>query len=64
MIANRHISNPSVIIEECMILRDKLLVNKNNGFEGDSKIVIDCYNKKSNISNSFPLLMKNIWKLS
>ena len=64
MIANRHISNPSVIIAECMILRDKLLVNKNNGFEGDSKIVIDCYNKKSNISNSITLLMKDIWKLS
>ena len=46
MIANRHISNPSVIIAECMILRDKLLANKNNGFECDSKIVIDCYNKK------------------
>ena len=64
MIANRHISNPSVIIAKCMILRDKLLANKNNGFEGDSKIVIDCYNKKSNISNSIMLLMKDIWKLS
>ena len=64
MIANRHISNPSVIIAECMILRDKLLANKNNGFEGDSKIVIDYYNKKSNISNSIMLLMKDIWKLS
>ena len=46
MIASRHISNSSIIIAECMILRDSVLANKNNGFEGDSKIVIDCYNKK------------------
>ena len=46
MIASRHISNSSIIIMECMILRDSVLANKNNGFEGDSKIVIDCYNKK------------------
>ena len=64
MIASKHISNSSIIIAECMILRDSVLANKNNGFEGDSKIVIDCYNKKSNISNSFPLLMKDIWKLA
>ena len=32
--------------------------------EGDSKIVIDCYNKRINIPSSIMLLMEDIWKLS
>ena len=69
MAASRHIGNASVIIAKCMALRDGMLAAKNNGFlnleiEGDSKIVIDCYNKKSNIPSSIMLLMEDIWKLS
>ena len=42
------------------------LTVKNNVFlniENDSKIVINCYNKKSNISSCIILLMDNIQKL-
>ena len=51
MAASRHISNVLIIIAECMALKDDMLATKNNEFlnlqiEGDSKIVIDCYNKK------------------
>lgn len=51
MAASRHIGNASIIIAECMTLRDDMLAAKNNRFlnleiEGDSKIVIDCCNKK------------------
>ena len=51
MIASRHICNALIIITEYMALRDDMLVAKNNEFlnleiDGDSKIVIDCYNKK------------------
>ena len=43
-----------MIIVECMTLRDVILAVKNNGFlnleiEGDSKIVIDCFNKRISI---------------
>ena len=31
--------------------------------DGDSKIVIDCYNKKINIPSSILLLMEDIWNL-
>lgn len=45
------VGDASIIIAECMVLRDGVLATKNNGFltleiEGDSKIVIDCCNKK------------------
>ena len=68
MTASRHIGNASIIIAECMALRDDMLVAKNNEFlnldiESDSRIVIDCYNKKSNIPSSIMLLMEDIWKL-
>ena len=69
MVASRHISNVLIIIAECMALKDDMLTTKNNEFvnlqiEGDSKIVIDCYNKKSNIPSSIMLLMEDILKLS
>ena len=40
MAACRHIGNPSIILAECMALRDDILATKNNGFvsleiEGD-----------------------------
>ena len=43
--------------------------SKNNGFvnpktESKSKILIDCYNKKSNIPSTIMLLMEDIWKLT
>ena len=48
-----------------MILRDDILVVNNNEFlnmeiVGDSKVVIDYYNKKINILVSIRLLMENI----
>ena len=32
IVASRHIGNPSIIIAECMTLRDDILVAKNNEF--------------------------------
>ena len=51
MAANRHVTNASIIIAGCTALRDGFLVAKKNGFldleiEGDSKVIIDRYNKK------------------
>ena len=65
IVTSRHIGNPSIIIAECMTLRDDMLAAKNNRFlnleiEGDSKIIIDCNNKKNNIHSSIMLLMKDI----
>ena len=69
MVASGYLANSSIIIAEHMALRDDVLVVKNNGFleldiERDSKVIIDCYSKKKNISSSIILLMKDIWKLS
>ena len=52
--ACKHIGKASMIVAECMALRDGILAAKNNGFlsleiEGDSKIVIDCYNKRISV---------------
>ena len=65
MVVSRHISNASIIITEYMTLRDDISVIKNNEFlnleiEGNSKIIIDCNNKKNNIHSSIMLLMKDI----
>ena len=51
-----------------MIFRDDMLAVKFNELlnleiEGDSKIVIDSYNKKSDIFSSIMLLMENIGKI-
>ena len=51
------------------VLRDVILATKNKGFldleiEGDSKIIMDCYNKKINPHSSIMLLIVDIWKLS
>ena len=67
MTTSRHIGNTSIIIAKCMTLKDNMLVVKNKGFlnlkiKGDSKIIIDFYNKKSNIHNSIMLLIKDTWK--
>ena len=51
------------------VKRDGMLAAKRNSFlnleiEGDSKIVIDCYNKMINIPSSILLLMEDIWNLA
>ena len=56
-------------MKECIALIDGVLAANNNGFvdleiEGDSKVIIDSYNKKSNLPSSIILLMGDIWKLS
>ena len=51
-------------------LRDRILAAKNIGFldleiEGDSNVIIDCYNKKkSNLPSSIILLMEETQRLS
>lgn len=52
-----------------MTLRDGVLAAKCNGFsnleiEGNSKIVIDCSNKKGNLPSSIITLMEDVWRLS
>ena len=54
-----------VIIIKYISSRDDIFTVNNNEFlqveiEGDSKIVIDSYNKKNNIFSSIMLLIKNI----
>ena len=66
--ACKHVSKSSIIVVEYMTLRDGILDAKNKGYsiveiEGNSKIVINCYNKRINIPSSIMLLMKDIWKL-
>ena len=68
-VACKHIGKSSIIVAEFLTLRDDILAAKNKGFldleiEGDSKIVINCYNKKKNTPSSFKLLIKDIWNLS
>ena len=54
MARGKHLDKSSIIIVEGMILRYEILATKNSGYsnleiESDSKIIIDCYNKKINI---------------
>ena len=65
MVTCKHISNSLIIIVEYTVLRDYMLVLKRESFlnleiEGNSKIVIDCYNKIINILNYILSLMKYI----
>lgn len=60
-----HMANTLIIIVQCMVFQDSVLLIKNNKFlnleiEGGSKIVIDSYNKNNIIFNSIMLLMKDI----
>ena len=69
MAANRHLANASIIIAECIALRDGVLVAKHNGFvdlkiKGNSEVIIDCYNTKRKLPSSIILLIEDIWKLS
>ena len=70
MAESRHLGNILIINAECVALRDGVLAATYNGFsnleiEGDSKVIIDCYNKKkSSLSSSIILLIEDIWRLS
>lgn len=69
MIGNIFSGTASIIIGECMSLRDDILVARDNGFldleiEGDSKVVVDCYNKKSRLPSSIMILMVDVWRVS
>ena len=67
---SRHLGNASIIIAECVALRDDVLASIYNGFtnfeiEGNSKIIINCYNGRSGLPSSIILLMEDIfWRLS
>ena len=68
MARSRHLVNALTVTAECVALRDGVLTARLNDFsnleiEGDSKIIIDCYNKKSNLLSSINLLMEDIWGL-
>ena len=57
------------LLRNVWLPRDYMPTSKNNGFvnpktESKSKILIDCYNKKSNIPSTIMLLMEDIWKLT
>lgn len=61
VIVSRHMSNASLIVTKCMILRYDILAARNNRFlkfeiEFDSKIVMNCYN----VQNSIKLIMEDI----
>ena len=62
-------NNVSIIITECKDSIDGVLVSKNNEFlnleiEGDSKVVLNSYNKKSNVPSYIMLLIEDIWKIT
>ena len=68
MVESRHLDNASIINAECVALRDGVLAAILNGFfnlkiEGDFKVIINCYNKKSSIPSSIILLIEDIWGL-
>ena len=63
--AFRYLAKTSIIVAERMTLRDGILAAKNIGFlslkiKGDSKIVIDSYNKRISVPCSIKILMENI----
>ena len=60
-----HMANTLIIIVQCMVFQDSVLLIKNNKLlnleiEGGSKIVMDSYKKINIIFNSIMLLMKDI----
>ena len=70
MVVCRYMRNSSVIVIKCITSRNiYILVVQNKKkldlkIKNNSKIVIDCYNKKVNILNYiFFLLMDDIWNL-
>ena len=68
MVGTKHLDNASIINVEFMTLRNCVLAKKDNCFvnleiEGNSKVVIYCYNKKSSLLSSIILLMKDVWRI-
>ena len=62
---NRQLGNSSIITTESMTPRGGVLVARTMIFKtwrlkGDSKVVIHCYNKKSNLPSSITLLVEVI----
>ena len=50
MTKRRYLGNVSIITIEYVALRDRVIAARNNGLsnleiEGDSKVIINCYNK-------------------
>ena len=69
MVGSRHLGDASIIIAKCVALRYGVLVATNNGFsnleiEGNFKVIIDGYNKKSSLHSSIILLMEDIRRLA
>ena len=65
MAGSKHLGNALIINVECVALSDGVLATRLNGFfnleiEGDSKVIIDYYNKKSSLPSSIILLMEDI----
>lgn len=61
----RHIGYSLIIDVEYLVLRDDILLVKNKGIleletEGENKIVINRYNRKSNIPSFILLLIEDI----
>ena len=69
MDGSRHLGNVLIINAKCVALRDGVLAARLNGFfnleiEGDFKVIINCYNKKSILPSSIILLIEDIWGLT
>ena len=69
MTGNRHLGNASIIMTKYVALRYGILVATYNGLlnleiKGDSKVIIDCYNKKCSSPSSIMLHMEDIWRFS
>ena len=69
MAGSMHLGNASILTAKCVALRDGVLAARYNGFpdleiEGDSKVIIDYYNKSSSLPSSIILLMEDIWRLA
>ena len=69
LVGSKHLGNASIIIVESISLRDGVVAAIYNGFtnleiEGDSTVIINCYNRRSSSPSSVILLMEDIWRLS
>ena len=65
MVVYKYVGQSSIIVIECMTLRDDIQTSKSKGYsnleiEEDSKIIINCYNKRITIPSSTKVLMKDI----
>ena len=65
MTVTKHLDSALIITAECITLRDVIQAARLNDLsnlkiEEDSKIIIDCFNKKISLPSSIILLMENI----